>query len=145
MPENIFVGASYREGDRVDNRMRASLKLELMKEAKFNPICPLCQRRASQLHEIICPPLEDGKYHPNPVGLSEWVYLPQNCILLCHNCNVRIGSGSSAMDVLIQHNMKVYGPEQVIAVYRGMANYLRVPTAYIPMSIEFEGKLYRIL
>jgi len=128
------------------DKLRFATKLELLKAANFNPKCPLCQRRAHQLHEIICPPLA-SKYHPALYGeeLSEWVYMPQNCVLLCGPCNVRIGSGSSARDVLVQHNMKIYGPEQVIAVYRGMAYYLRVPTAYIPMSIEFEGKWHKIL
>jgi hypothetical protein len=41
--------------------------------------------------------------------------------------------------------MKIYGPGQVVAVYRGMAHFLKSPSAYIPMSIEFEGKGYRIL
>jgi hypothetical protein len=97
------------------------------------------------LHEVVNPLRR--KYHPllEDVPLARIVYLPQNCVLLCHKENVLIGSGTSRRDELIAFNMGLYGVDAVVDCYRNMAEFLKSPSAWIPSTVTFNGKEIRIL
>jgi hypothetical protein len=104
--------------------------------------CALCGKPATQLHEVICP----LKHKYNPCledALARLVYSPVNCVLLCSSDNIIVAN--SRRDNLIRFNMGLYGVDSVVGVYRSMAKLLKCPISYIPSSIEFEGKIVRIL
>ena len=110
---------------------------------RSNSHCALCGAYGTDLHEVICPLRR--KYSPglDEEPLARLVYLPQNCVILCNQCNVI--DANSRRDYLMGYNMELYGVDAVVGVYRSMAKLLKAPTAYIPMSITFHDKEVRIL
>ena len=83
-----------------------------------------------------------NKYNPDHTELAELVYSRSNCVILCGVCNTEIGGGSSKRDELLQYNMGLYGPEEVVATLRGIAKLSSKDR--IPAIIEFEGKEYYV-
>ena len=122
--------------------MRKKVKLLLL--LTESQTCPLCQKRkATDLHEIVCPSMGDSKYHPLKEELAEWVYTVYNCVLLCNVCNVTIAN--SRRDDLLRLKTSLYGIECVMASCRGIAGFLDIPSSRMPASLDFEGKTYKIL
>ena len=99
----------------------------------------MCGQPATDLHEIISPPMGASKYRPRDGDLAQWVYQRANCVLLCNKCNITIAN--SRRDELIQVVMSRYGPEEVVATLRGIASLLRAKDR-VPVRIEFGGKTW---
>lgn len=113
--------------------LRKGVKLELALDQKT---CPLCGRGATDLHEIVCPPLGGSKYRPENKALAEAVYVKELCVLLCNACNTTVGN--SRRDHLLVYNMSRYGVYAVVDALRRLAALLKEPSAYIPYSLVIE-------
>lgn len=116
------------------------MKLELLREQNFDPLCPICGGRSSDLHEIVSPHRKGSKYQPADETLAQWVYNRANCVLLCNKCNVDLAN--SRRDFLLRHLMDKYGPEEVIANLRGLAR-LSSPDR-IPATMTYKEKDYGV-
>ncbi len=122
------------------NKMRQELKEKLLKR---DPTCAIGGGRAQDLHEIVCPPLDGGKYTPNDTPLARIVYSEENCVLLCNKCNVM--EANNLRDRLIRHNMDIYGIDHIVTVYRNMASWLKSPRSWIPESVLYGDEWVKIL
>jgi len=146
----LFKHSSYYDGYKLGRltvysgqpeTIRSRLKRDLL---IVSPICGLCGKKGTDMHEIVCPPLSPDKYHPNKDDpLAQAVYCAENCVILCNKCNVL--NANSLRDRLIQHNMGVYGVEAVVQAYRRMAACLHSASSWIPVSIDYGGEAVRIL
>ena len=136
------------------NDLRFMVKVKLVHSQKRFLPCPLCQLRepgcvtqmASQMHEIIAPPMAGGKYQPEDTPLARAVYTPENCILLCGKCNLEIAN-SVPKDVMLAIKMTQpgFGPERVIPVIKEIACYVKNPSQFIPRVVSCNGIDYPIL
>jgi hypothetical protein len=131
------------------NDLRFQVKVKLLEQANYQPICPMCSRRATQLHEIVCP-IQGNKYQPDPNDpIAQAVYKTELCMLLCDHCNGSIGTGISWRDDLILTKMKACRSEEerarIIQALRDLAALLKHPGQYLPRSIFLGGKIHQVL
>ena len=122
---------------------RDKLKEQLVAESKGNPVCALCGKPAFQMHEIIAPPLEGGKYNPKDTPLARAVYVIENVTMLCPACNVNIAN--SRKGELLTFNTTKHGYDRMATALRRLASLLKSPESYIPASISFRGEWVKIL
>ena len=136
--------------------LRAQVKIKLLQEGNGKvPLCPLCPERvgnpfaahnpAVQLHEIVCPQMKGGKYHPLSPELAEVIYVVENCILLCWNCNVNYANSVPKERMLELRMEQGVSPERMVAAMQAIARQLKNPAAWIPRSITFKGVTYPCL
>lgn len=70
-------------------------------------------------------------------------FVPELTVVISNRFNLTTAD-SARMD-LLRVKMWEHGPEQVIAALRRMAALIKHPNAFIPASIDFNGKIYKIL
>ncbi len=136
----------WRNEEHIIDELRDTLKRELLRAAKYKPICPVSGQsiaHTASLHEIICPPLGGSKYRPQNRELAAAVFVRENCLLLSPEVNVN--QANSLRDELLQLQMMKYGPWAVIGKLRVIARFLKVPAAYMDRTIMFDGRDYRVL
>ena len=105
----------------------------------------------SDLHEIIAWPwkhygTKDGKEIHDPenwVKVAKVYFVPELTIVISNRFNLT--TADSAREDLLRLKMWEYGPERVIAALRRVAEHIEHPNAYIPASIDFNGRNYSIL
>jgi hypothetical protein len=141
------------------NSARFAVKTQLLFERPDGkvPQCPLCPERtgnpfsahnpAVHLHEIIMPYRKGSKYQPNLNDeLAQAIYVRENCILLCVQCNVSFANSYPRDKMLaLKMNMPGYAPEQVVEKLRDIARQLKYPEQWLPREVEFDGVVYQIL
>jgi hypothetical protein len=71
------------------------------------------------------------------------VYVKELCCIIPNERNLTTANGER--DDLLRANMDKYGPEPVIEALRRLAEVLKSPEAYIPATIEYQGKPLKIL
>ncbi len=128
------------------DELRDTLKRELLRAAKYRPVCPVSGQNiaaTASLHEIVCPPLGGSKYHPQNRKLATAVFVRENCLLLSSDVNVN--KANSMQAELLQMQMMKYGPWAVIGKLRVIARFLKAPAAYMDRTITFDGRDYRVL
>jgi len=117
------------------HELREKVKLELARRIKA---CDICGKpEPTDLHEIVYPILTGGKYSPNTTELAKAVYVKENAVMLCHDCNVRIGTGGEWKTRLLRKNMRRYGNDAVVKAMREIAKHLKIPCAYIPVEVDW--------
>jgi hypothetical protein len=125
---------------------RMELKLQLLMEGNGKvPLCPFCQHRlpggithpASQMHEIVCPQIKGGKYHPDPESpLAAAVYVLENLILACAACNVEwLNSQDKGWVLGVKLQQPGYSVERVIPKILDIARCLKYSSGVVPRSI----------
>jgi hypothetical protein len=136
--------------------LRMALKKTLMLEAKGKLICPFCVYRvglclnhtASQLHEIFCPTIKGGKYAPKPDDpVSAAVYVLENVILMCPECNVNwVNSQPRAWVMAIKMSMPGYSPERCIPKLMDLAKTQKYPEySVIPHTLfTVDGREFKL-
>ncbi len=105
----------------------------------------------THLHEILSwawPHYGDkyGRVIKDPamwVTVARVYFVPELTILLSGDFN--LGSADSARTDLLRVKMYEFGPERVIAALRKVAALIDTPNAFIPYSIDFNGRTYIIL
>ena len=141
------------------NDLRFAVKTQLLFEPPDGrvPQCPLCPERtgnpfsahnpAVHMHEIIMPHLKGSKYHPElDNDLAKAVYVRENCILLCAQCNVNFANSYPKDKMLaVKMGMPGYTPMQVVTAMQTIASHLKNPLSYVPLSVDYEGVTYQIL
>jgi hypothetical protein len=135
-----------RNEEYIIDELRDMLKRELLRAAKYTPVCPVSGQsiaHTASLHEIVCPPLGGSKYHPQNRDLAAAVFVRENCLLLSPDVNVN--EANSLRGELLQLQMMKYGPWAVIEKLRVIARFLKVPAAYMDRTITFDGRDYRVL
>jgi hypothetical protein len=135
-----------RNEEHIIDELRDTLKRELLRAAKYKPVCPVSGQsiaHTASLHEIVCPPLGGSKYHPQNRELAAAVFVRENCLLLSPDVNVN--EANSLRAELLQLQMTQYGPWAVIGKLRVIARFLKVPAAYIDRTITLDGRDYRVL
>ncbi len=106
---------------------------------------------STDLHEIIpwaWPHYGDkmGKDLKNPemwAEVAKVYFVPELTIVISNRFNLT--TADSARLDLLRFKMWEHGPERVIEALRQVAKYMERPIAYIPASIDFNGRNYRIL
>ncbi len=104
-----------RNEEQIIDELRDTLKRELLRAAKYKPVCPVSGQsiaHTASLHEIVCPPLGGSKYHPQNRDLAAAVFVRENCLLLSPDVNVN--EANSMRAELLQLQMMKYGPLAVI-------------------------------
>jgi hypothetical protein len=135
-----------RNEEQIIDELRDMLKRELLRAAKYTPVCPVSGQGigdTASLHEIVCPPLGGSKYHPQNRELAAAVFVRENCLLLSPEVN--INEANSLRGELLQIQMMKYGPWATIRKLRVIARFLKVPAAYMDRTITFNGRDYRVL
>jgi len=135
-----------RNEEWIIDELRDTLKRELLRAAKYRPVCPVSGQHiadTASLHEIVCPPLGGSKYHPQNRELAAAVFVRENCLLLSPEVNVN--TANSLRAELLQIQMMKYGPWAVIGKLRVIARFLKTPAAYLDRTITFDGRDYRVL
>jgi hypothetical protein len=135
-----------RNEEPIIDELRDTLKRELLRAAKYRPVCPVSGQdiaHTASLHEIVCPPLGGSKYHPQKRELATAVFVRENCLLLSPDVNVN--TANSLRAELLQMQMMKYGPWAVIGKLRVIARFLKTPAAYLDRTITFDGRDYRVL
>ena len=106
---------------------------------------------ATDLNEILPWPWPQygDKYGRNLKDPQKWVevakvyFVPELTIVISNRFNLT--TADSAREDLLRVRMWEYGPERVIAALRIVAAHIECPNAYIPASIDFNGRTYQIL
>lgn len=133
------------------NNTRETLKRKLIDEAGGNPICPITGQKATDLHEVIAWAFNSagdkyGKRIKNDARwyfFAQYYYVPELCILLSNKANVNVAN--SRRDDLLRIQFDKYGVERVVKALRKLGNLIKNPSAYIPVSIEYDGEIITIL
>ena len=107
--------------------------------------------RTTDMHEIIAWPwkqygTKDGSKLHDPVmwnKVAKTYFVPELTVFITREFN--LGSADSARATFLQLKMYEYGPHRVVNALRNMAQYIENPNAYIPYSIDFNGKNYVVL
>ena len=126
--------------------LRQEVKVRLDRIARYKARCAICGKLidwSAEMHEIVCPPMGGSKYHPINRLLAAAVYVIENCILLCHTCNMV--KANSMRTELIRMQMKRYGPWRVVRKLRVLTRMLWTPESFVDRVITFEGRDYRII
>lgn len=100
-------------------------------------VCPICGHRApTDLHEIVAVQSGGSKYDKE--------YPSELCVLLCNECNVRIGGGKAYQAQLLAYNAadERFGVEAVIAAIQDVE--AKTPLAWRPNSLTVNGVTYPI-
>ncbi len=75
--------------------------------------------------------------------VAQSVHVPELTIVISNRFNLT--TADSARLDLLRCKMWEYGPKRVVEALRQVAKYMERPNAYIPASIDFNGRNYKIL
>jgi hypothetical protein len=127
---------------------RADVRYTLLDIAGGIRPCPLCQKEDGiRYHEIIYAPVEGCKYTATESDLANAIFVPENAILLCDQCNARIGSGHAVAAKLLALKMSDpnWPPDEVVPAIQKIAALLKRPDQWIPRTVEVLGATHTIL
>jgi len=121
--------------------VREKLKMQLIKESKGRPVCPLMPPAlATDLHELITWP---GRHLGDKYGrairpgredawlaLASVYYVPELTCLVSNQANTTIADSSRSE--LFRFNIAKYGYERVAVAPQRLSGMLKSPGAFIP-------------
>ena len=126
------------------DELRRDIKRQLL-EHLGKTVCPLCgEREAIPMHEIVYVPVSGGKYGAKTGALAEALFVKELCVLLCAECNERIGGGKAYQTQLLAYNIVQFGVEAVVEALSNVAKLVKVPAVWMPLSIEHNGQVYQV-
>ncbi len=121
----------------------------------MHPLRERCKRQLikdnTDLHEALswAWPQYGTKYGTNIKDPAKWAevarvyFVPELTVVISNRFNLT--TADSAREDFIRMKMWEFGVERVIEALRKVAEHITYPNAFIPASIDFNGRTYLIL